>query len=71
MRWTHNLETNLMLNDKVSFEIDFITGKETDNDRVPVDPVTLGTTVNLIGEDGAICNMQVSTDDSQFWTATL
>jgi len=60
-----------MLNDKVSFEIDFITGKETDNDRVPVDPVTFGTTVNLIGEDGAICNMQVSTDDSQFWTATL
>jgi len=30
MRWTHSLEAGILKTDKVMFEIDFITGLETD-----------------------------------------
>jgi len=46
MRWTHILETGILMTDKVMFEIDFITGKEDDETRVPSESTK-------IGEDGA------------------
>ena len=45
MRWTHTLETGILITDKVLFEIDFITGAESDQSRVP-------SATTAIGEDG-------------------
>ena len=50
MRWTHTLTTGLLITDKVMFEIDYITGTESDQTRVPAATTT-------IGEDGAQCAM--------------
>ena len=46
MRWTHTLTTGILITDKVMFEIDFITGAESDQTRVPA-------ALTAIGEDGA------------------
>lgn len=50
MRWTHNLTTGILITDKVMFEIDFITGLESDQTRVPA-------ALTVIGEDGGQCAM--------------
>ena len=65
LRWYHDLTANILKTDKILFEVSFYAG--TDAQAATRQSADIGA----MAEDGGQCALQINSDDTQFWSATL